>query len=72
MTEKDPMTVVVEKFINERSEFVNALKGTSGQEDLSDYHRWQGHAEARRQLAEDLNLTVPHEPGDRTEPRRKQ
>lgn len=58
------LRAAVEKFINERSEFVTALKNSSGND--ADYHRWSGHAEARRQLAEDLGWTVPYEPSDRT------
>lgn len=59
---------VVEKFVNERPGFVTALQGCSG-DDTSDYYRWTGHAESRRQLAEDLHWTNPHHPGDRTEPK---
>lgn len=35
--------------------------------DLTDYYRWSGGAEARRQLAKALGLTVPHNAGDRAD-----
>lgn len=56
----------VEHFINERPGYIQALKDTRGTDDQSDYWRWQGHAEARRQLATVLGYTVPHEPGETT------
>lgn len=56
----------VEHFINERPGYIQALKDTRGTDDQSDYWRWQGHAEARRQLASALGYTVPHEPGETT------
>lgn len=57
----------VESFINARPEYIEALKNTRGSDDQSDYWRWQGHAESRRQLAQSLGCTVPHEVGDKTE-----
>lgn len=60
--------LVVEKFINERSEYITALKDGGGG-DSADYYRWTGNAEGRRQLATDLNWTVPHNPGERTAPK---
>lgn len=59
------MALVV-AFINERPSYVSALRN-SGAAD-ADYHRWSGGAEARRQLATTLGLTVPHEPGEKAEP----
>lgn len=56
----------VEAFINQRPEYVTALRNTRGDGDQSDYYRWSGHAEARRQLATTLGVKVPHEPGERT------
>lgn len=56
----------VEHFINERPGYIAALKNTRGTDDQSDYWRWSGHAEARRQLATVLGYTVPHEPGETT------
>lgn len=47
----------VRAFIRQRQEYVNAALDSSG--DSGDYHRWQGHMESRRQLAQTLNL--PHE-----------
>lgn len=58
----------VEHFINERPGYIAALKGTRGTDEQSDYWRWSGHAEARRQLATTLGMTVPHEPGETTAP----
>lgn len=55
-------------FINMRPEYVTALRNTPGNADQTDYHRWSGHAEARRQLAGLLGLTVPHEPGTVAKP----
>ncbi|MET8318243.1 hypothetical protein ABZU78_29335 [Rhodococcus erythropolis] len=59
---------VVEDFINERPQFVSALKNCTGGD--ADYFRWTGAAEARRQLAESLGWTTPHEWGERTSPRK--
>ncbi|MGW3992409.1 hypothetical protein ACWEF6_02870 [Amycolatopsis sp. NPDC004772] len=42
----------VAEFVAERDEYVNALAQCT--EPSPDYHRWQGHAEARRQLSERL------------------
>lgn len=58
----------VEAFINQRPEYITALKNTRGTDDQSDYWRWQGHAESRRQLAQSLGWTVPHNPGEATSP----
>lgn len=55
------------QFINERPEYVNACRNAHP-DNVHDYHRWQGGAEARRQLAERLGWTVPYEHGDKTEP----
>lgn len=43
---------IVEDFINERAEYVRVLKQCQHAD--ADYWRWQGHAEARRQLRERL------------------
>src|SRR5690606_39232458 len=58
----------VEAFSNQRPEYITALTNTRGTDDQADYHRWQGGAEARRQLAPALGWTVPHSPGDTTRP----
>lgn len=64
-TEGAPTTTLkVASFINERPRYVEALKASP--EADSDYFRWQGHAEARRQLATFLGWTVPHESGEHT------
>lgn len=55
-------------FINERPGYVQALRNTTGDDDSqADYHRWTGHAEARRQLAESLGLPTPYEYSQRIE-----
>lgn len=58
----------VEAFINERPGYITALKNTRGADDQSDYWRWQGHAESRRQLAQSLGWTVPHNTSETTCP----
>lgn len=59
-------------FINQRSEYVQAARsGPMGDND-ADYYRWQGHMEARRQLADLLGYTTPFEIRDRTKPKAKQ
>lgn len=44
----------VRAFIRERQEYVEAALQSNGSD--SDYHRWQGHMESRRQLAQKLGL----------------
>lgn len=61
------VTPEVKWFINQRPEYIQALRGTRGTDDQTDYYRWQGHAEARRQLAQRLGCTVPSEPGETME-----
>lgn len=60
---------IVEKFINERPEYMHALNDASADADRANYYRWTGNAEARRHLATDLDWTVPHEAGDKTQPK---
>lgn len=55
----------VEGFINERPDYINSINECAPSNDR-DYWRWNGHAEARRQLAQLLNRTVPHELGETT------
>lgn len=55
----------VQKFIDERPRYVAAARSFSN---AYDYARWQGHMEARRQLAHDLGLTIPYELGDTARP----
>lgn len=55
-------------FINERPEYVNSCRNAHP-DNTHDYYRWQGGAEARRQLAERLGWTVPYEFGDKTAPK---
>lgn len=47
-----PVSTVVADFIAQREEYVRVLRQTVNAD--ADYHRWQGHAEARRQLADKL------------------
>lgn len=44
----------VREFCGERAEYVRVLRQCT--DASADYHRWQGHAEARRQLSERLGL----------------
>lgn len=55
----------VQAFIDERPRYVAAARSFSNS---YDYARWQGHMEARRQLAHDLGLTIPSEIGDTARP----
>lgn len=48
---------VVEKFCAERAEYITAINNCNP-DNAHDYHRWQGHAEGRRQLSEQLGLPV--------------
>lgn len=59
------LETAVKDFIDQRPEYVAALKASP--EADSDYYRWTGNAEARRQLARRLGWTVPHEPGETTQ-----
>lgn len=47
----------VTEFLAERVEFVRTLRQCV--DDNADYYRWQGHAEARRVLAQMLGWPVP-------------
>lgn len=58
----------VRQFIDERVRYVESARQHRGENNQGDYWRWQGHMEARRQLAAQLGWTVPHEFGDRTGP----
>jgi hypothetical protein len=49
----------VREFCAERAEYVTTLKQCTQAD--ADYYRWQGHAEARRQLSERLGLPVAPE-----------
>lgn len=48
---------IVKQFLCEHSDFVRVLAQYQG-EDMSDYHRWTGHAEARRVLAQALGIKL--------------
>ncbi|WP_410652093.1 hypothetical protein [Amycolatopsis sp. cmx-4-54] len=45
---------VIRDFIAERGQVITAINNCHP-DNTADYHRWQGHAESRRQLAERLN-----------------
>lgn len=53
----------VQEFVNQRPECITAIENCLP-DNTADYHRWQGGAEARRQLATELGWTVPHLPGE--------
>lgn len=42
----------VQHFLDQRDEYVRVLRQTVNAD--ADYHRWQGHAESRRQLSQTL------------------
>lgn len=52
----DTVAGVVTEFLNEREGYITAINKCSND---ADYWRWQGHAEARRQLAERLTKVMP-------------
>lgn len=64
----EDLAATVKAFINERPEYVNSCRNANPNSD-HDYYRWQGGAEARRQLAERLGWTVPYEFGEKTAPK---
>jgi hypothetical protein len=55
----------VAAFVAQRAEVITAIRNCHP-DDSADYNRWQGHAEARRVLAEQLGLPIawPTEAGD--------
>jgi len=67
MSQYDALPQPVSDFINQRTEYVQAARSGPMGNDDADYYRWQGHMEARRQLAQMLGYSVPYEPGERTE-----
>lgn len=58
----------VRAHIDERPEYITACT-SAGPDSEHDYYRWQGGAEARRQIAQRLGWTVPHKPGETTAPK---
>lgn len=58
----------VRAHIDQRPEYITTCEDANPNAD-HDYYRWQGGAEARRQLAQRLDWTVPHQPGDKTGPK---
>ncbi|AKJ72228.1 hypothetical protein TPA4_63 [Tsukamurella phage TPA4] len=59
--------LIVHAHVNQRPEYITALRNST--DTGGDYGRWSGHAEARRQLAEALGMTVPYEHGETTQPK---
>lgn len=60
-TQREHMLALVREFTDERANYVKALLNSGGAEtDDSDYYRWSGHAEARRQLATALQWPITH------------
>ena len=57
LSEKAKREAAVAEFVAARAEYITALRNCHG-DNTSDYDRWQGHAAARRQLAELLGLPV--------------
>lgn len=52
---------VVEKFCAARAEFITAINNCHP-DNYADYHRWQGHAEGRRHLSQELGLPIAWPP----------
>lgn len=48
---------IVEQFVADRAGYITAIRNCHP-DNQHDYDRWQGHAESRRQLAEQLGLPV--------------
>lgn len=48
-----PLQKVVSKFLDERDQVMTAIRNCPAT-NMEDYWRWQGHAEARRVLREDI------------------
>ncbi|WP_406156882.1 hypothetical protein [Streptomyces canus] len=57
LREKRDREAIVTQFVAARAEYITALRNCHG-DNTHDYDRWQGHAAARRQLAELLGLPV--------------
>lgn len=60
--ELEEQLATVATFIDERAQFIQVLRNYRG-EDNGDYIRWQGHAEARRVLAESMGLELDRDKG---------
>lgn len=48
---------IVEEFVADRAGYITAIRNCHP-DNQHDYDRWQGHAESRRRLAEQLGLPV--------------
>lgn len=66
VAELEQQAAVVAKFVAARAEYITSIRNCHP-DNAHDYHRWQGHAESRRQLAQTLGLPVawPAEGGAR-------
>lgn len=63
LREKEKQASIVAEFVAARAEYITALRNCPAERSY-DYDRWQGHAAARRQLAESLGLPVAWPPED--------
>lgn len=52
-TQRDQAEALIREFVAARDEYIVAIKNCPA-DNADDYHRWQGHAAARRQLGERL------------------
>jgi hypothetical protein len=57
IAELEQQAAKVAEFVAARAEVITAIRNCHP-DNAHDYHRWQGHAESRRQLAETLGLPV--------------
>ena len=57
LREKEKREAVVAEFVAKRAEYITSIRNCHP-DNAHDYDRWQGHAAARRQLAEVLGLPV--------------
>jgi hypothetical protein len=62
LRQREQQDAVVAEFVADRAEYITAIRNCRGRS--YDYDRWQGHAAARRQLAEKLGLPVAWPPED--------
>ncbi|MFJ8785019.1 hypothetical protein [Streptomyces sp. NPDC102476] len=63
LREREGQDAIVAKFVAARAEYITSIRNCHP-DNGHDYDRWQGHAAARRQLAELLDLPVAWPPED--------